>query len=271
MTKKIKLSKRTITILVLILAMAASIGFSFIASKPDFYDSTIEILDGKKEEALALSVSATAIATAISAIPNVGEPISDMLVEVASYTILITTVIFLEKFLLTTIGTISFAMLIPVACILGIAFLLCKKELLKNLAVKLAIFGILLAIIIPTSAQITKMIESTHTKTIEAIKTETMQTESEDKGFWEKFKDKTKDLKIQAEQKLNAFIDYIAVLIITTCAIPIGVLAFLLWIIKIIFGVNISMPKPQKAANKLRRKLMDREDEEEDSTEIITL
>ena len=43
--------KTIVTVLILTIVMVGSIGFSFVASKPEFYESTIEILDEKKAEA----------------------------------------------------------------------------------------------------------------------------------------------------------------------------------------------------------------------------
>lgn len=266
MTKKIKLSQRIITILLLVIVMIVSIGISYFASNPETYKATIDILDEKKADALALSASATGVAVAITALTkDIAEPIAEILTNIASHTVLITSVIFLEKFLLTTIGTATFMFLIPCACLLAILFQFLKKEFLKSLAIKLAVFGILLAMIIPISTRLGVYIEETHKISYEEINNIATEITDEDKSFLEKFKDQTDKIKNFVEDKMNYFIDSIAVMLITTCAIPIGVLAFLLWLIKIIFGVNINMPKPQKAANKFRRKLMDRED---DSTEL---
>ena len=252
--EKVNQKTKTIIIVVaLILAMTASILFSFTVSKPEFHQSTIEILDEKKADALALSTSATAIAMTVSAF-EVGEPIAELLTEVASYTVLITTVLFFEKFLLTTIGTASFAIIIPVACLLAIIYQFIKKEFLRSLAMKLTAFALILFFVIPVSAKISVYIEETYKISTEI--TEEAQTDdfAEDKSFWDKFKDKTNELKAWAEGKINDFIDAIAVMLITTCAIPVGVLAFMLWIIKIIFGVNISMPEPKKYIEKLNIK-----------------
>lgn len=249
--EKINQKTKTIIIVVaLILSMTASVLFSFAVSKPEFHQSTIEVLDEKKADALTLSASATAVAIGVSAF-EMGEPIAELLTEVASYTVLITTVLFFEKFLLTTIGTASFAFIIPVACLIGIIYQFIKKEFLRSLAIKLTVFALVLFFVIPISTKISTYIEETYKIGTEA--TEENQTDDmlEDKSFWDKFKDKTNELTAWAETKINNFIDSIAVMLITTCAIPIGVLAFMLWIIKIIFGVNISMPEPKKYADKL--------------------
>ena len=45
------------------------------------------------------------------------------------------------------------------------------------------------------------------------------------------------------ESALNNFIEAIAVMIVTSCVIPIVVLLFFGWVIKLIFGVDIPLPK----------------------------
>jgi len=52
----------------------------------------------------------------------------------------------------------------------------------------------------------------------------------------------------KGEQALSNFIDAIAILLITSCFIPIIVLIFLIWIIKMIFGINISLPNKKVIA-----------------------
>lgn len=244
------IKNKKIKIAVLIIIAISSFIFSFFASKPSFYESTIAILDENKADAIALSSTATAVAIGVSTI-EICEPIAEMLTQIASYTVLITTVIFLEKFMLTTIGSLTFSLLIPIACILGIIFQISNKYYFKTIAIKIAVFGVLLAITIPTSAWLGVQIENTHKNSFEVI--EDIQTEEEikDKGFWNKFKNKTNEAKEYAETKLNHFIDSIAVMLITTCAIPIGVLAFMLWLVKIIFGININLPNPTKITEKV--------------------
>ena len=50
---------------------------------------------------------------------------------------------------------------------------------------------------------------------------------------------------IKGEDTLSTFLDAIAVLIITSCAIPIVVILIFVWIIKILFGFNIKGIKRQ--------------------------
>ena len=67
----------------------------------------------------------------------------------------------MEKFLLTTIGYISFNILIPLACVLLGVYLFSSKEVLRTLAVKLAVFALAAFTIVPASVKATKLIEQT--------------------------------------------------------------------------------------------------------------
>ena len=52
---------------------------------------------------------------------------------------------------------------------------------------------------------------------------------------------------------LNKFIDAIAILLITSCVIPIVVLFTFVWLVKIIFNVNVSLPKLNKAKTETKK------------------
>ena len=49
---------------------------------------------------------------------------------------------------------------------------------------------------------------------------------------------------------INRFVESIAVFIVTSCIIPILVLAFVLWLIKLLFGVKITLPRGKKQPEK---------------------
>lgn len=42
------------------------------------------------------------------------------------------------------------------------------------------------------------------------------------------------------ENTVSSFIEAIAVMIVTSCLIPIGVLFFFLWLVKLIFSINVN-------------------------------
>ena len=55
----------------------------------------------------------------------------------------------------------------------------------------------------------------------------------------------------QGAQIINRFVESIAVFIVTSCIIPILVLAFVLWLIKLLFGVKIVLPQRKKSQEKV--------------------
>ena len=67
-----------------------------------------------------------------------------------------------------------------------------------------------------------------------------------------KIKDGAEGLLKKGETLLNHFIETIAVMLVTSCLIPIIVLVFMSWFVKMLFGVKISAPKdmPKRIATK---------------------
>ena len=57
----------------------------------------------------------------------------------------------------------------------------------------------------------------------------------------------------KGEELLNRFIEAIAVMMVTSCLIPIVVLLFAFWIIRMLFGIQINAPKdlPKRISSKM--------------------
>lgn len=249
MSKKLNLSKNTKAIIALVLVAIISIGLSFVTSKPEMYKPVFEVLDEKRADALALSAGALALSAGVAAVPgDATTPIANQISNLTSYILLITCIIFLEKLLLTSMGFVSFAIIIPLACFIWILYILNKKENFKTLAIKLIAFALVIFILVPTSVLLTTLIENSafYTEAEAKIATAIETEEEEEVGFFERLKDKTVEAVENAKKKANQFIDAIAIMIITTCAIPLGTLALLFWIVKMLFGINIKAPKPPR-------------------------
>lgn len=121
-----------------------------IASSPSTYSGMYETLDEKKLNVMGLAATTTAASAAISVLPDdTGSAIANKLADFASYFVVILSVIYLEKFLLTTFGFLAFGILIPMACVLfAIAVFLRRGTLtkvnLQRLGTKLTAFGLAL-------------------------------------------------------------------------------------------------------------------------------
>ena len=251
-------------IYLVVLLVIALLSFNVVADKAtsvENHQEALAQLEDKKMTALGLTASVTAVSTAISAIPgDVATPIAERISELTTPLLIIVCAIYLEKFLLTTVGYLSFKILIPVACVLlGLLTFMRNEAFMETVfkfAIKLAVFGIAIYFIIPASVKVTGVIETTFEETI----TQTYETvdeisdeaekvtaeEEETNAFLEflaSIGDEATELVESVKNALSVFIDAIAVLIITTCVIPIAVILVFVWLIKMLFGIEIKTPR----------------------------
>ena len=134
---KDKLTSKNIivTIALLVVAILSITVVSKYATSAEVHSSSITALDDKKMTAMELTAGVAATSTAISALPgDAATPIAEQVSELTNPLLIVVCAIYLEKFLLTTIGYIAFDFLIPFACLLGIIYIFSYKEVAKALA-----------------------------------------------------------------------------------------------------------------------------------------
>lgn len=256
--KKVLIKKWIVLITLILVAVVSVTKLSVLATSPEIHATTIQELDDKKMQVLGLTTSVTLASTGLSAIPgDVATPIAEELSQLTTPLFVIVCTLYLEKFLLTTLGYLSFTWLIPIACVCIAFAVFCEQENWRFIAIKLgaklAVFAIAIYAIIPFSAKISNMVEVTFKEsisqtfdTIGEISEEAEQTtEDEDKkgflDFLSGIGEKATELTENAKNALSVFVDAIAVLVITTCCIPIAVILFFVWIIKILFDVSMDV------------------------------
>jgi hypothetical protein len=269
------ISKKIIGVgVLLIIALVSIFVISPSASSTEFHAKSIQSLDDKKVKVTEITAATAGVSAVLALVPgDATTPIANQIIKLSSYLLIVVGAIFLEKILLTLTGYVSFTFLIPIACLLYGFYLFVQNDILKKLAIKLAIFGIIIFMVVPVSVKVSDLIENTYNQTIEEAtnsenlieETTSEEDEEESEGFsgWvSKIKDSVSDLgenvselKQKGEKILSNFIDAIAILLITSCVIPIAVLLFFIWIVKIIFGVNIP------TSNIKKKKLKDDIDE----------
>lgn len=210
-------------------------------------------LDEKKETVLTLTALTGTTSTAITLIPgDVGTPLAENIADLADYLLIVYAGIWLQKYLLSITSIVVFKWLIPAACILFAGNVYLKREGLKQLAVRLSLFATVILFIIPTSVLVSNKIESTYQasihQTIEAAQevSETASEQSSESSLWEKVTGAARGLLEKFETAFSNMVDAVAVLIVTTCVIPILVFAFFIWLCNIIFGTRLTTSMPQK-------------------------
>lgn len=259
---KNKFSKRTlIAVVLLIIALLSIFVVSKIVTAPNFNQATVNALDDKKVTVMKLAATAAASSTALSLLPgDVATPIANQIAELTTYFIVILGAILLEKILIAVVGYLTFGFIIPFACLLGIVYLFVKNDIFRNLAIKLAIFGIVIFVTIPVSIGASDLIYKSYQSLVEQtievanqnkeeIDTKKKDFAEEDKNWMDKIGDYISNAtsKIgndisaivkKGEDTLASFLDAVAVLIITSCVIPIIVLIVFALIIKITFSFD---------------------------------
>ena len=271
---------RFFSLLAIIILLAAACGSIFWAapkySDPQNRIESIEYLDSKRNTVLGLATASASASTALTLLnDDWGTPIANELAELSIYFMIILAAIVLEKYLITLSGLVVFQYIIPVACVLIILYILWRDlEWAKNLAVRLAIFGFALFMLVPASVQVCLVIEDTHSTSIQAAmdsaQNATLLVESETeaketKNIFGKVISsvtETVDTAIESVKNiLNNFIEAVAIMLVTSCVIPILMIVIFIWLINTLSGVNITLPKPvrvrvdtQKIAGKLSSK-----------------
>lgn len=157
--------KAALAALLVLAALLSIFAVGKRASDPAYHQASIDALAEKQETVLELTAASTAASAAITLLPgDTATPIAEKLADLSGYFLIVLCAIFLEKYLLTITSCVSFTILIPAACALGIAALFSEKlrAALGKLAWHLLLFALAIAFAIPAGVKVSSMIE-THT------------------------------------------------------------------------------------------------------------
>ena len=239
--------------------LIAALSFFFLAgilSSPETYSGIIRSIDDKVETVLKLTASSTAASAGITAIPgDAGTPIAEKLADFSEYGILILCVLYAEKYLLSILGSGVFKFIIPIACMLYPLGFFRDLEGIKPILKKIAIVSLALYFVIPLSVHISDRIYETYQASIDntisaaedlaedaVIAGSSAEDQNAIQRIWSALSESASSLAERGAEILNRFIESLAVMIVTSCVIPILVLLFSLWIINQVFGFSIPAP-----------------------------
>ena len=211
---------------------------------------------------MKLSALTTGISATITAIPgDTGTPIAEHLMTLTTWLLVITVVLFFEKYSLTLLGKLIFIIVLPIIIGTFGAGLLkhSKKILLKS--VNGLLIAALIFFAIPISVGLSNEIKETYEFSLDNTLAEaenakaktddaTNDDSDDDKNFIEGAISKVTDAVSStvmggldaAENFLNTLVESLAVLVVTSCIIPILVLIIFVWIIKKLIEVDLSKP-----------------------------
>lgn len=247
------------------------------------WSGTIEVIDAKKNNVLALTTSTIALSAAISALPDdTGTPVAEQLTQLSGNLGIVLAVLYLEKYLLTVLGFLSFGVLGPAAFVLLAASLLAHGRLstghtLFILGVRILLVGIIAVTVVPASVWVTQRIDETYQISISqaesgesaggsAEESEPAGGESqENRNFWDSIasgaaqlvsnlKDGIKSVTDGVVEQVTNLIEGAIVMIVTSCLVPLLVLAVFLWMGHSLMGIDVSAPTNYLARRLPRKK-----------------
>ena len=129
-----------IVVLLVLLAVISATRVSPWASDPENHRYSIEKTDEKIAAVMTLSGGSAATSATLSLLPgDICTPIAQELAELAKYFLLILSSLYLEKFLISLSGYITFMCLIPIACVLLAGAILTEKTAFARTAGKIAL------------------------------------------------------------------------------------------------------------------------------------
>ena len=213
------------------------------AADPANHKHSIEQTEEKIADVMTLSGGAAATSATLSLLPgDICSPLAEQLAELAKYFLLILSSLYLEKFLISLSGYVTFAFLIPFACILLCLYVATGGKNLSRMAGKVAMVGIIIFAIVPASVLISDMVYQTQAAKVDETIEEYNGLEVEgdsDSGFFNEFTTITSETIDKITDFIDNLMESLAVMIVTSCVIPLLVLIFLIWLVRTIFSSNV--------------------------------
>ena len=251
-------SKIAVCIALIAFALLAFFPVAQKASDPARYTEYTASLDEKTETVLKLMAASTVTSAGISAIPgDTATPIAEKLADFSEYFLLILCVLYAEKYLLTLIPLGVFRAMLPLTCLTFIAGRIWNPRFMDRQGVKLLLMSLALLAVIPLSIRTSDLIYDTYRESIdttiasaEQLSDETSElAAAEDTNMLRSILNRLSETKDSITEKasavMNRFVESLAVMVVTSCVIPILVLLFFVWIIKQLTGVDVRELAPR--------------------------
>lgn len=249
-----------ITIPVLIAVFSIFIAAQWISTS-GYVNYCTETINRSRDTVLKLSASSTAASAAITALPgDLATPIATELAQLSKGFLVVLCALYLEKFMVTVSGAVAFKWLIPIACGLWLTGLLAKKEWFRLMAIKLCIAAAALLLVVPASVKISNVVEDTYresiTQVIESAENSANQIQESVvdgskkqeeagnglgkivqslKNSGDMIANGTAQMIEYFEKLLSRFIESLAIMLVTSCGIPLLVILIFGWLLKLLF------------------------------------
>lgn len=233
------LKKMAAVALLLLFAVISITKIAPIAANPENHIHSISQTDEKISTVMTLSAGAAGTSATLSLLPgDMCTPIAEQLAELAKYFMLILSALYLEKFLISLSGYITFSFFIPLACLIWCGAVIYEKKNWATNALKIFFIGVVISVIVPVSVLLSDIVYQTQAETVNVAVEEYNELEIEgdsDSGIFGELTSLTNETIDKITAFLSSLLESLAVMIVTACIIPILVFVFLVWLIKTVF------------------------------------
>ena len=237
------LKKMAEVAVVLLLAVISITIIAPWAAAPEHHTHSIEQTDERIVTVMTLSGGAAGTSATLSLLPgDICTPLAEQLAELAKYFMVILSALYLEKFMISLSGYIAFSVLIPIACLIVCGGIIFERKNWYSIACKIALLGLVLFIIVPASVKLSDMVYQTQAESVNSAVEEYNELDIEgdrEGGFFDELTTLTNDTIDKVSSFLSSLLEALAVMIVTSCIIPILVFVFLVWLCKTIFTSNV--------------------------------
>ncbi len=236
--------------MVALLILVAAVSVTKVApwaADPANHTHSIEQTDDKIQSVIALSGGAAATSATLSLLPgDACTPLADQLAEMAKYFLLILSALYLEKLLISLSGFISFTVLIPMACLILALAVITGRRALTSSAGKIALIALVIFLIVPASVRLSDMVYQTQANKVNETINEynDLDLTEETGGFLNELTNLTSGTIDNVTSFLDNLLESLAVMLVTSCLIPVLVFVFLIWLVKVIFSANVLVLDP---------------------------
>ncbi len=248
---------------ILMLILIAALTFFFLAAEipeTEFIKDSIESIEDSNDTVMRFSAATLSTSLAISALPDdFATPLAESLSDMNIYFVAILVVLFLEKILILYGVKLTLTIILPIACGIGILSVLLKSDIIKSFAIRLSILGLAVALVVPCSTQLTKVVAADLTAYVEETIVDTedgagklneaMDGSTEEQTMFERLSelfqtamDGVSDLMLHFQNTIRKCMNSIAILILTNCLMPLLSFFILRWVLKETFQLAIPLP-----------------------------
>lgn len=253
----VETSKKIIKILIPVFILFLS---SFVISK-QFPKTTIATVSVERLEEIEKTVEKITIVSlstsvAITFLPDdIGSSIADSLAELNKYFVVILAAINIEKIILAYGTSAAFKYIIPLACVVYIIGTCTRKKVIQEFAIKITLLAISIVAVIPCGTKVSSIVCDSSMKYVNEIITEAedksdkitevITSVDEEQSILDKISNAFKtavsditDMISYFNGVIKKFITAIAILIVSTCIIPLLTFIIFIWIIKQLFNIS---------------------------------